>query len=467
MQLFFVNHALVETSPLSISQAAPRGRRVPDSCPIIVDALFWPMQPWTEFLRQYSQNISVNSARAYGRDLFSFAEYLAKRGLNYLEVDNQVLVSYRDERLANGLSQRSWQRETVVLRAFFKYLKDSGEITSMPWHQVGRYSVLNPRPHDFDLRVRTLTRNQWNSFRNVGLGGDLPSGEIDASYRGKFPMRDMVGAEIALTTGMRLQEWRTLMTVELATLPSSGGAITLEATAKGSKRRTVYIPESTMSDIELYIQTERQRLIRQAQKSLRNNIENLAIIEKHDTSSGTLHYRYQGEYFRKRTYQIPITHRAVMTEVQDSILSPVSLFLGSTGKPTSQRAWQSTFLKANRRVWKHLDIPKSQQIPVTPHDLRHTFAVVLLRNLQRRAYQIQGQGKFGLGGISEQIVSNPLLTVQRLLGHSSPATTMNYLRYLEDSDLLVQRAFEEWNNPEEDYADFIIPLLFRDEEKDG
>src|SRR5699024_11620504 len=48
----------------------------------------------------------------------------------------------------------------------------------------------------------------------------------------------------------------------------------------------------------------------------------------------------------------------------------------------------------------------------------------------------------GHGTLSEHIISNPLLTVQRLLGHASPATTMIYLRYLEEADALIQRSFD-------------------------
>ena len=100
---------------------------------------------------------------------------------------------------------------------------------------------------------------------------------------------------------------------------------------------------------------------------------------------------------------------------------------------------------------------------VTPHDLRHTFAVVMLRSLQRRAAQLeQRRNRTGFGTISEHIVHNPLLTLQRLLGHASPSTTMIYLRYVDESDELIQRAFESWSDNTRDYATYVLDELERE-----
>ena len=65
----------------------------------------------------------------------------------------------------------------------------------------------------------------------------------------------------------------------------------------------------------------------------------------------------------------------------------------------------------------------------------------------------------GAGTISEHIIHNPLLTLQRLLGHASPSTTMEYLRYIDESDELVQRAFESWSDHERDYASYVLEQL--------
>ncbi len=96
---------------------------------------------------------------------------------------------------------------------------------------------------------------------------------------------------------------------------------------------------------------------------------------------------------------------------------------------------------------------------ITPHDLRHTFAVVLLKSLTEVALARETErraGNVGPATLSEHIAINPRLTVQRLLGHSNPATTMVYLRYIEDTDALIQDVFESWSDEGMTYADAVL-----------
>ena len=84
----------------------------------------------------------------------------------------------------------------------------------------------------------------------------------------------------------------------------------------------------------------------------------------------------------------------------------------------------------------------------------------MLRSLQARAAQLErSRPKHGFGTISEHIIHNPLLTLQRLLGHASPSTTMVYLRYVDESDELIQRAFESWSDNERDYASYVLAQI--------
>ncbi|WP_461480010.1 hypothetical protein [Mycobacterium sp. HUMS_1102779] len=138
----------------------------------------------------------------------------------------------------------------------------------------------------------------------------------------------------------------------------------------------------------------------------------------------------------------------------------MSLFVGKGGRPPSQRRWHQYFEEANDRLVAFTNATLTMPPAVTPHDLRHTFAVVMLRSLQRRAMQFeQSRRRTGVGTISEHIIHNPLLTLQRLLGHASPSTTMVYLRHVDESDELIQRAFESWSDNTRDYAIYILDEL--------
>lgn len=462
LQLHFADHSLINSSPWAAPGDTPFTHKVPAGCPIILNERFWPAQPWTEFLRRYARNISINSAKAYGHDLFKLAQYLEKNTLTWETVTNDDLIDYRNQRLSQGLSERSWQRETVVLRAFFNFLVEEGLLNETPWRQIGRYSVIKPRPLTFEMDVRALTHEQWTRFKNIGLGGQLPDGSIDTSFRGRSTQRDTTAVEVAITTGMRVQEWRTLMLPELMPANGGGASVVLEATTKGQRRRTIYIPQKTLDDIDLYIRVERRRTIRKAQAWLSRHLPSLAVVDRIDDTIGKVTYTYQGTTYRKQYFQIPVHHRAVLVEQLDSHIEPLSLFVGTTGKPPSQRSWHDVFTTANRRLQQFDEDHPRRRRPIVPHDLRHTFAVVMLQNLQVHALEQSKPGRVGHGTISEHIISNPLLTVQRLLGHASPSTTMIYLRYIEEADALIQRAFDAWNDPLKDYSDYIIDRILAD-----
>lgn len=466
LHLHFADHSLVSSSQWATSGDTPLTPRVPVGCPIILNERFWPAQPWTEFLRRYARNVSVNSAKAYGRDLFKLANYLEEHALTWETVTNDDLLDYRSQRIGQGLSERSWQRETVVLRAFFNFLVEEGLLHDTPWRQIGKYSVVKPGPVTYEMDVRALTHEQWIRFKHVGLGGQRPDGSIDTSFRGRSAQRDTTAAELAITTGMRLQEWRTVLLPELVPTNGGGASLVLEATAKGQRRRTVYVPQKTLNDVDLYARVERKRTVRKAQKWLSRHLADLAVIHDVEDNTGKVTYTYQDITYRKQFFQIPVHHRAVMVEKLDGHIEPLSLFVGTTGKPPSQRSWHNTFSTANHRLQCFAEELPRLRRPIVPHDLRHTFAVVLLQNLQLHALEQAKPGRVGRGTLSEHIISNPLLTVQRLLGHASPATTMIYLRYLEEADALIQRAFDAWDDPLKDYSDYIIDRILADRKKD-
>src|SRR5699024_12194614 len=107
----------------------------------------------------------------------------------------------------------------------------------------------------------------------------LPNGAIDLSFRGRAVQRGTTAAELSITTGLRLQEWRTLLQPELIPTDGGGASVVLESTTKGQRRRTVYGPSKTTDDISLYVNTERKRVVRNPQKWLARHIDGLAVVD--------------------------------------------------------------------------------------------------------------------------------------------------------------------------------------------
>jgi site-specific recombinase XerD len=459
LQLYFADWTAVEQCAYQID-VEPADRRLASGTPVLVDDAMRPMEPWCTFLRLYCQNLRKNSIHAYARDALEFGKFLDTRGIGVLDVAEADLVAFRDYRLANGVSRRSWSRNLVVIRALFTYLYETGQRASLPWIQVGSRSVVTPRTPRTEMDVRALSHAQWLALRDIGFGGELPSGELDNSYRGQSTVRNVCAVELAVTTGMRLTEWSTLLDVEI---PSSegGASLVLEACAKNARRRRVYIPSSTVRAVELYRGTERKSLVRKAQNALRRKLPTLAVVTNIDVAAGKLTYRHQGAEKREEFAAVPPEVRRLLVSLDDTgSIEPLSLFVGKGGHPPSQRRWHQYFEEANDRLTAFANATPTMPPAVTPHDLRHTFAVVMLRSLQRRATQFeQSRGRTGVGTISEHIIHNPLLTLQRLLGHASPSTTMVYLRYVDESDELIQRAFESWSDNTRDYASYVLDEL--------
>lgn len=459
MELYFADWSAVEVLDSTLLDP-DEARCVNDGTPIIVDDQMRPIEPLCTFLRLYSENIERNSAKAYALDALRFCRFLESNGLDVLTATRADIVAYRKQRLDSGLSARSWSRELVVVRALFNYLFETGQRPNLPWIRVGSRSVVTPRTTKTELDVRALSHDQWITFRNVGLGGELPSGEIDSSYRGSCTMRNTSAAELALTTGMRLNEWRTLLDVEI---PSSDHAvgIALQACAKNGRFRRVYVPVSTVEIVDLYRNTERKAAVRRAQRTLRTRLASLALVKEIDTSAGKIAYSLEGRARRSKIAAIPPdTRRILVLQRPNGWIEPLSLFVGNTGKPPSARRWHQYFQDANSRLASLGVGPPKSPAAITTHDLRHTFAVVMLRGLQQIAVKIEAtRPRTGTGTISEHIVHNPLLTLQRLLGHASPATTMVYLRYIDESDELIQRAFESWSNSDRDYASYVMEQI--------
>ncbi len=459
MELYYADWNLARGSDDDVLDAdsAPI---VQDGTPIIVDSNMRPIEPWCTFLRLYSQNLRKNSIKAYARDALQFAEFLESRSVGVVDVCERDLVAFRQHRRSRGVSARSWARHLVVIRALFTYLYETGQRDSLPWIQVGSRSVVTPRTPRTEMDVRALSQEQWLALRNIGFGGELPSGEIDRSYRGQSTVRNICAVDLALTSGMRLTEWSTVLDAEI---PSSdgGASMVLEACAKNARRRRVYIPSATVKAIELYRGTERKALVRRAQDTLRRQLPTLAVATHIDPGTQKVTYRHRGIEKRQELAAIPPDLRRVLVRVDDAgVVEPLSLFVGKGGRPPSQRRWHQYFEHANARLAAFGRATPTMPPAVTPHDLRHTFAVVLLRSLQRRAAQLeQSRRKTGFGTISEHIIYNPLLTLQRLLGHASPSTTMIYLRYVDESDELIQRAFESWSDNTRDYASYVLAEL--------
>ena len=96
---------------------------------------------------------------------------------------------------------------------------------------------------------------------------------------------------------------------------------------------------------------------------------------------------------------------------------PAALWLAQDGQALTPAAWQSIF----RRTSKKLSEDMGWDLHVSPHTLRHTFAVYWLTHLVKA--EVMRLDDRSVPDRTEEIymkvVSDPLRRVQRWLGHAS------------------------------------------------
>lgn len=464
LHLRFADHRHLDDLPTasSTSVAGAITHRLPEGTPILLDAAWRPLQPWLDYFRVLASSAKPSTIRNYAYDALRFAGFLATRGTDVLNAGNDDILAYRDQRLHDPdkhVSAATWHRETVIIRGVYSYLRQTGQRGTPPWLTIGSTTPLSSR-WTSEPDIRPLTRQQWTAFREIGLGGMLPDGSLDPSWRGANPLRSQAGAQLALTTGMRVGEFSSLLSAELPRNNKNGASVLLEAGAKYSKRRRIHVPPTTLQLVDLYRSTERRHQVEASRENLWARRESLYIITELDEQSQILHGSIGSTKSTWHLHQFPPHLRRIAVQDTGEGLEAVGLFVGRGGLPISLRAWHAAFEAASRRVMELAsDQMGGRRVRVTPHDLRHTFAVVLLKQLTERslAKEVQRQAD-GLGAatVSEHMAINPRLTVQRLLGHSDPATTMVYLRYIEDTNAMIQDAFEAWDDAGKTFAQLVV-----------
>ncbi|MGW2571638.1 hypothetical protein [Streptomyces sp. NPDC001537] len=124
--------------------------------------------------------------------------------------------------------------------------------------------------------------DQYLFFRDVGFGGLGPGG-LDLGFRGGRPHRNRSALELALMTGMRIQEWSTLLLPVLGLVGGRQPAVAdvdLGACAKYGRPRSVYVPRDAMERLDPYLLLERPGIVATAQRTLRRQVRELFVVQR-------------------------------------------------------------------------------------------------------------------------------------------------------------------------------------------
>ncbi|WP_255433437.1 site-specific integrase [Amycolatopsis sp. WAC 01375] len=433
-----------------------------------------PVEPLCSWFRHLAyENKSAKTLREYAYIVRRYVGFLESRGRSFRDATESDLAAYRMFRTQlqdRPVGEAMWAKEAQLLNQLHRWLEQSGYTGVNPVRQArnGR-SALAPRVVQ-GMNIRHMSLAQYRFFRDIGLAGQLPDSRIDTTFRGRSSLRARAACDLALSTGMRPQEWSTLLLPELGEgerRPGTPAVFEVQACAKYGKRREVFVPTGAVDSVANFVELERPELAAASAAALERRRDELFVIDRIDGAIGRCHGVLRG---RRRAFTLsamsPQLRRIAVRDTHDG-LEALAVFIGHGGQMIGPSNWYRIRCEAWDRMRRHsgeTDMP-----PLPPrrwrwHDLRHTFALQLLSFLEQ---QLDGEAPDAvtrrrrhvayLGG---HIKHNPLLIVSRRLGHASPATTYAYLEYTDDPMNAVDAAFREWTVEDGDtYADIARHML--------
>ncbi|MFF5841341.1 hypothetical protein ACFY74_07670 [Streptomyces massasporeus] len=474
MDLFFVSRARVQERPELYGEVGEEAlrrldfRALPDRLPVIVDDQIRPVEPACSWFRHlaYLGRDPEDTLRHYAYIVLRVLDFLAERGRDLGTVVESDLVAYRRSRTELQdvpVGGTVWDREASVINTLLDWMVGQGLRRVSPLRVAGSSNPLSTGMSR-DMDIRHLTLGQYLFFRDVGLGGQTLDGGVDRAFRGRAPNRSRAAADLAVTSGMRPQEWSTVLLPELAVgrrRPGEGAEFDLQECAKYKKHRIAYVPPDALTSVDQFVLIERPEMAESMARTLERRHRDLFVVAEIDYARRRLRGRWQGRNRAFAWSAMPPKLRRVTVHEGPAGLEPLAVFIGHGSLMLTSSSWDRVRYQAWDRMTEVREDERAPQLPVKRwrfHDLRHTFALRLLDFLTRRAAERERTAdRAGTATLAEHIAFNPLLIVSRRLGHSSPAVTYEYLRYLEDPMSYVDAAFAQWAAGDEDtYADIAL-----------
>ena len=398
------------------------------------------------------------SWESYARVVKVWSEFLALHGVSLFDSRERLkaaLGKYAGYRAAGPPERRfaatTWGRHMSVLSLFYRWAMDEGYAQAEPFTYrmaralfagTGRTARVNlavrrtPKPH---VTIKYLEPDFTSLFLN-GLRGLAPDGGPDPHYRGRELARNAAIGELALATGMRAQEFSSLLSWEIPPLPPAPAKVPIPfpvpaAVAKGRKFRITWISYEALAAVHHYLEVDRPATTSgTAWRPPRNWGEPLLVTDP-DARGG----RVNGVRRRWETLTPAERRRLVAPGGGTCILAAKA-----GGGPFT--AWASLFERTADRIRARYE-PRFPH--VFPHRLRHSFSMRTLEYLvsghYRQAAELAKATDDGTGPDPALMLyltkADPLLVLRDLLGHSTVLTTEKYLRKL-DTTRIYRDAYE-------------------------
>ncbi|MFF4733383.1 integrase [Streptomyces mirabilis] len=419
----------------------------------------------------------IRTWRRYAYTLVVWLNFLQVFGRSWREATARDVEAFKDWRLtdvrnAERIMAGSFDADRAALNTFYTWAS-------------GRYGLRNPvtgispasgtggrsgqelgpggrrregiRPSGSRRRqVKWMLRVPFEQWRDVGLCGYGFDGARRAGWRGPNEDRDAAFVDGLYGTGLRLQEWGSVLDVELPRSSTArlSRAWLAAACLKGAKEGRWYrIPRAVLREVEGYadpLEGSRTEAIRRAQR--RGSYERLAylrVVRGYNARSRVLYLEGGGSL---SVDVLGPDERRLLFRRTASGLEPLAVWLSPNGMPKKVEGWEDTFTTANervQRVWTEAGGEGLVPLWCRPHMCRHSFALKWY-SLLSAVWQPH------LDGFTEQelldireMFGGVWYALSLLMGHADPATTRD--TYLEPFTALQ--------------VDYLMELLDGDEAK--
>ncbi len=401
---------------------------------------------------------SRHSLRAYGYDVLVWARFLSEACAKAIwQADrHDVLAYHRIRRRADAgqrISAASWNRAVACLDRLYRWGVQEGLIAEAPfthrsvWRQgyagcraqvAARNDAYEPAARRADVSFVTL--DDYRRFRDVGLRGHLPDGRERRGSRDRNGLRNALFSDLIVTTGLRLEEASSLFASDLVfTGQHSGRQVWLDlpdAQTKGDRGRQILIPARLLEQVSAYIDVERAHAVAKfQQRSGWQSIDRPIFIHRewHDSRLRLL----DGGDIALDLLDPEERSRIIVCDSDGTPSEPAALWLSEIGFPVRPNSWEVIFGRASSRCRSF-----GFDVSISPHQLRHTFAVHMLAMLIQHRIRDAALPAGPMEGY-RQVLGDPLQQVQRLLGHASLTTTYIYLDHIATRADTVDAAVEE------------------------
>jgi site-specific recombinase XerD len=406
---------------------------------------------------------SRHSLRAYGYDVMVWVRFLEQAcDKGVWEAERGDVTAFhrarRREEVGARISAASWNRSVAALEKLYRWAEVEGVVVASPFvhrhvwrrgHASQRIQVV-ARNESYERAakrsdVRFVSLDDYRVFRDVGIRSLAPSGGARAEARDRNGARNALFADLLVTTGLRLEEASFLLAFELDGLAktASCGRQTWfklpSALTKADRGRSVLMPRRLIQQIAAYVTVERTLAVAKFQsRSGWREIDRPILIRRPIPGAIRLSLANGGTV---PIDAVPPEERGRLVICRDdgSPEELAALWLTEVGQPVQPNSWEVVFARAGRRC-----AAAGYPLRVSPHQLRHTFAVHMLAMLIQHRLREAGGGKTEASmEVYRRLLGDPLQQVQRLLGHASLATTMIYLDHIASRSDTIDSAVEE------------------------